>query len=211
MICVPIKENQLKALIHVFQKAQQKADITELWLDELVEDMSSANLKKIFSLKTKPIIYKSYGQEAQIFKILEYPLDYIDLDINTTAQLIKKIKHTFPNIKLIISCHNFKSTPSLKDLKMLANRISRKGADVIKIATFAKELKDSFTIFSLLEYLKGNGKTAICLAMGKQGRLTRIAGHLFGNYLMYCPLKQNEKTANGQLTLKELCQLRSVL
>lgn len=211
MICVPIKENKPKPLIAALKKAQLKADMTELWLDELGENLNSLNLKKIFSLKKKPLLYKSFGKEENILEILSYPVDYIDLDIETPPKMIKKVKATFPQTKVIISCHDFKATPSLNALKVLADRISRKGADIVKIATFAKELQDCFTIFALLEYLQGQKKTAICLAMGKQGRLTRIAGHLFGNYLMYCPLVQDKKTADGQLTITELCHLKSVL
>jgi 3-dehydroquinate dehydratase len=40
--------------------------------------------------------------------------------------------------------------------------------------------------------------------MGKHGEITRTAGHIFGNYLMYAPLNESQKTAKGQLTVSEL-------
>ena len=46
--------------------------------------------------------------------------------------------------------------------------------------------------------------------MGKCGKITRATGHLFGNYLMYAPLDEKDKTASGQIILKELkkCHLK---
>lgn len=210
MICVPIKEKKLSKLIATLKEAQLHGDLTEIWFDEMAEKGEYEAIGEIFKLKKKPMIYKSYGAKESIFKLLKYPIDYIDLDFATSQSLIKEIKAEFPKLKIIISHHNFKNTPALAKLKQIADKIHAKGADVIKIATRARKVEDSFKIFQLLECLSTKKRTAICLAMGSQGRLTRLAGHLFGNYLMYCPLTKGKKTADGQLTIKELCHLKSV-
>ncbi len=211
MICVPIKEKDPKVLLKSFEIAQKEADLTEIWFDELGANLNESLVAKIFSKKKKPIIFKSLGNKETLYEILQHPVDYLDLDYKTPRKLIQQLKSKFKETKLIISFHNFKSTPNLKSLIKTANSIDEKGADIIKIATFANNFEDCLKIFSLLEHLKEKDKTAICLAMGKEGKLTRLAGHLFGNYLMYCPLAKDKKTASGQLTVKELCHLKSVL
>jgi 3-dehydroquinate dehydratase len=47
--------------------------------------------------------------------------------------------------------------------------------------------------------------------MGEKGRITRLAGHLFGNYLMYAPLDLRGKTAEGQVNVKELTNFQNLI
>lgn len=211
MICVPIKNSDLKELLKIYKRAQLSADMTEIWFDRIHSSLTNEFLSQIFIHKVKPIIYKFEGNEDNLSRILKSKIDYIDLDISTSTELIKKIKNQFPKTKIIISHHDFEGTPTIKNLENLSQKIIKKGADIVKIATTAKTINDCFKVFSLLEFLQSKNQRAICLCMGKLGKLTRIAGHLFGNYLMYCPLDKKQITASGQLTVKELCHLKSVL
>jgi 3-dehydroquinate dehydratase-1 len=83
-------------------------------------------------------------------------------------------------------------------------------ADIVKIATFANDMTDSLRMLHLLSKISPKQK-AILICMGRKGRITRTAGHLFGNYLMYAPLSLREKTADGQITAKELKEIQTLI
>lgn len=209
MICVPIKQNKTEALFKEFKKAQKVADFIEIWFDEL-SDFDLKELKKNLAKNKTPIIYKSQGYLAKINEVLSLGIELIDLDISTDKKTINSISQNFPNTKIIISSHDFKKTPPLKMLQKIANEIIKKGADIIKIATFAKSPLDSFIMLEFLSELSRKHKS-ICLCMGKNGLITRASGHLFGNYLMYAPLDLKSKTAEGQITAKELKEIQQLI
>ena len=235
MICIPIKTKNFKKLMEDFRISQGFGNLVEIWFDEIPEkDLTEQNLKKILQLKKKPIIYKTQAIASvpTIKKFCEakhqFKIDYIDMDIETPVNLIKTIKKLSPKSKIIISYHNFKSTPKDNELKRIAKKCLKKGADIIKIAAFAKTVKDSIRMLKFLEQTKRsfvlankgfcvskNTSTvkvkAICLCMGEKGRITRMAGHLFGNYLMYAPLELKKETAEGQIDVKKLRNFQNLI
>ena len=209
MICVPIRKKRINSILKILSLAEKEADLTEVFFDE-INNLNTEKLNIIFSQKRKPIIYKSYANKEKIDQVLEFKPEYIDLDIKTSLSIIKSVKVKSPKTKIIISYHNFEKTPEIKDLKKIIKEMKKKGADIYKIATYANDFTDSLRILSFLSEIKEQKLDAICLAMGKAGKITRATGHLLGNYLMYAPLDQNDKTASGQIILKELkkCHLK---
>lgn len=212
MICIPIKKSSTKSLLTALKKAQKHGDIVEIWFDE-IKDLNEQNIKQIFKIKTKPFLYKITNSTNKLNKIIEQGIkyiEYIDFDIETPTTVITNTKKNFPKSKIIISYHNFKKTPEDKDLKKLTSKMLRKGADIVKIATFAKDHADSIRVLKLLEGLTKNKQKAICICMGKNGQITRATGHLFGNYLMFAPVSESEKTAKGQYTVAELRKIQNL-
>lgn len=201
MICVPINKKTFAAVLKDFKKAQKIADIVEIWFDNF--EATAFDLRKIFAAKKVPLIYKHTGPEKNIEKVLAYKIDYIDIDCKSQQSLIEKIRTISPKTKIIISFHDFKKTPQNLVLTKIAKDMQKKSADIIKLATYANNFTDSLRMLNFLKEISQKSK-AICLCMGEKGRITRIAGHLFGNYLMYAPLNSADKTASGQLTIKEL-------
>ena len=207
MICVPIKNKNINTIIKKLIISQKNADLTEIFFDE-ISNINVEKLKKIFNKKNKPIIYKSYGYLPYLEQVLAFAPEYIDLDINTSIKIINFVKKISPKTKIIISYHNFETTPPINVLEALIKKMKQKKADIFKIATYANEISDSIKILSFLSTKKQ--LDIICLAMGKYGKITRATGHLLGNYLMYAPLDEKDKTASGQIILKELkkCHLK---
>lgn len=205
-ICVPIKKNKTSEVVLQLRKANKEADIVEVWFDEIT-DLNEDGEKQVNLNSKKPLLYKvskiNFEKIEHLLNTIK-KIEYLDLDLSTDKNIFNKIKQKFPQIKLIISHHDFKKTPPQKALISLAKMMFTKGADIAKIATKANKIEDSINMLSLLSQLTKNGQKGICLCMGKYGRLTRTTGHLLGNYLMYAPLEQSESTAPGQLTLKDL-------
>jgi 3-dehydroquinate dehydratase-1 len=205
-ICVPIKVNKIAVVISQLKKANKEADVVEIWFDEIT-DFNEDGEQQINLNSKKPLLYKvskiNFEKIEHLLTTIK-KIEYLDLDISTDKNILKKIKEKFPQIQLIISHHDFKKTPSQKELISLAEIMFTKGADIAKIATKASKIEDSINMLSLLSQLTKNGQKAICLCMGKPGRLTRTTGHLVGNYLMYAPMREAHKTASGQIPIKEL-------
>lgn len=193
----------------MLKKAKKEADVVEIWFDD-IKDLSEQDELQIAKNSKQDLLYKvtkiDISKISHILSVIKN-IKYIDFDISTDENILNKIKEKFPKIQLIISSHNFEKTPSQSELENLVEIMFTKGADIAKVATKANELVDSLRMLGLLSQLSAQGKKAICLCMGKHGRLTRIAGHLVGNYLMYAPLDKKESTAPGQLTLKELKEI----
>lgn len=207
-VCVPIKKSSSKEVLRDFKKSQKIADLTEVWFDE-IDDLRNADFKKITAVKSKPLIYKVTKQNKLYEDILRI-IDYIDFDIKTSNSKITNAKKSNPKIKLIISFHDFKKTPSSNELKLITKKAIAKGADIVKIAAYARDFTDTMKMFESLTQLQKQRKDAICICMGKEGLLTRTAGHLLGNYLMYAPIDKSGSTADGQITVAELRKIQKL-
>lgn len=202
MICVPIKKKKIEDAIKLLKRANKKADLVE------IRDFSCTKVDVFFKAAKVPIIYKHLSGMRLLRLMLKHKPEYIDIDIKK-KNLVKEIRKLSPKTKIIISYHNFEKTPPDKDLRAKAKKMFEFGADIAKIAVFAKRTEDSFRILALMEEFSLQNKKIIFLCMGEKGKITRLAGHLFGNYLTYAPLDKKERTAEGQLSLKELkCHLK---
>lgn len=218
MICVPLKKKSISLLLNDLKKAQKTADILEIWPREQRESFTEETLQKIFKIKKKPFIFKitTFSPCTHAFLpsslslILCHKPEFIDLDLKTPLSTITQIKKQFPKTQIILSHHDFKKTPSDKELLSLISKMQKKHADIVKIATFANSTTDSLRMLHLLSKISKKQK-AILICMGKKGHITRTAGHLFGNYLMYAPLSLREKTADGQITAKELKDIQTLI
>lgn len=207
---IPIQINNLKGL--------KEADILEVWFDRIPPEFHKKIISNIIKRK-KPIIYKLENIKLQSIenKISGKNLNanlikessYIDVDISAKKPLILKIKKLNPKIKIIVSYHNFKETPYEKELNKIFEKMTVLKADIVKFATQAKDISDSFRMIDFLQDLNRRGFKAICLCMGKHGLLTRLTGEIFGNYLMYFAADRQKASASasasasGQITLKE--------
>lgn len=189
--------------------AEKTGNLAELWLDEIT-GLDQKFLSLIFKSAKKPILYKCSGNIEKMQQILHFKPQYIDLDISSRSDLIKKTKNLSPKIQIILSYHNFEKTPEIADLKKIASKMIKKKADILKLATFAGDFQDSLKMMSFLSWLNKQKIKAICLCMGSKGQITRKTGHLLGNYLMYAPVKIDQKTAPGQVSASELKKIPSL-
>lgn len=210
MICVPIKKTTITNVQKTLKEAQKIADVIEIWFDE-IKNLSEDMVVEIFKSSKKPILYKWQGNIENLEIVLNHRPHFIDLDLENPKKIIRRVKKLSPKTKIIISSHNFKKTPKKADLLKLTKQMVKKGADIVKIATFATRFSDSLEMLSLLQDLCKKGQPAICICMGREGELTRTTGHLFGNYLMYGPIKKQDITAAGQIEATELQKIQNLI
>lgn len=109
--------------------------------------------------------------------------------------------------KAILSYHDFKGVPSEKQLEDLLKSFENLRGDILKIAGMAKNSGDVVKMFELCKSVKR--KDRIFIAMGDAGRISRVAGFLYGSAISYGYMKA--PTAPGQLSVRELVDLSSLL
>jgi len=198
MICIPIREKSLSKVLEQIQAGSKKADLLEIWIDEI----NDPDLNKIFKATKTPMIFK-ITQRPEIIPEIIGKVAYVDLDIRTNKKFLNQVKNS--KTKLIISFHDFAKTPSQKKLEEIIEEEFKKGADIAKVATMATTTDDNVKILSLFTKFKDKKIIAIC--MGKKGEASRIGGLILGSYVNYASIKKGKGTAKGQLTIDEINQI----
>lgn len=215
---LPVKARSMKELEERIHLEAPHADILEIWLDSLHD----LRLAEIFFLKEevkKPFLFvnrapfeggefmgTSKQRVAPLIEALERGSDWVDVPIQTESPLIKKVmevKKTMAS-KIILSYHNFKGTPSLSELKKIVQDARKKGADLVKIATFAESMDDNVTLFELTKCALRKRIPLCTNAMGPKGEISRVICPILGSALYYAPLTEAHRTAPGQMTKAEL-------
>jgi 3-dehydroquinate dehydratase-1 len=106
-------------------------------------------------------------------------------------------------IKLMLSYHNFESTPSFEELKHICSEMSLAGADALKIACMANSESDNVAVMKLYDHFENI--TAFC--MGEHGRNSRIRALKNGLKLTYVSPNNGPATAPGQYSFSEMCAI----
>lgn len=142
--------------------------------------------------------------EEKRFVILSFILPLVDLiDIELSAKkIIRRVisRAHAAGKKVIVSYHNFKKTPGLKELDSIAGESRKKGADIVKIAAFARSQKDLARLMMFTHECKI--RPIVTIAMGKRGSISRIIAPLFGSCITYAAATR--KAAPGQFNLSKL-------
>lgn len=218
-ICISIQAKTIEDLKKMMPLAEKNADFVEIWLDYLL-DYKSQNLSAIIKSAKKPLIFVCKGKREKgrwqkpeqqrvevLAQIAALGADFVDVGIHTKPELIKQvIKLKKKKTQLIVSYHNFTKTPSLGTLKKVAEKALALGGDAVKVATFANDKVDNYTIFELLAWFTATypKKKIIALCMGRHGKLSRVHNTSFGSFLTFAALDKGKKSAPGQLTVEEI-------
>lgn len=202
MLCAVItgkSENEIQSQI---KRSSNEADLLEIRWDcfESFDVQINTSLPQIYTLR--PISEGGFYEGSEISRLEKikslcqnHPA-YLDLEHFVPDSFVEEIKKKFPNIKIIISYHNFKETPI--DLQNILSTMKKKGADLYKIATYAHSSLDALRVLS---FIQSEGSNLISLAMGEHGLITRIINHW-----SYASVDEETKVAKGQLSLETLTQ-----
>ncbi|KAL1211835.1 Bifunctional 3-dehydroquinate dehydratase/shikimate dehydrogenase [Cardamine amara subsp. amara] len=219
LICAPVMADSIdKMVIETCKAHEVGADLVEIRLDWLKDFNPLEDLKTIIKKSPLPTLFtyrpkweggQYEGDENERLDVLrlamELGADYIDVELQVASEFIKSIDGKKPeNFKVIVSSHNYQSTPSVEDLSDLAARIQQAGADIVKIATTAVDIADVARMF----HITSNAQVpTIGLVMGERGLMSRILCSKFGGYLTFGTLESGKVSAPGQPTIKELLDL----
>lgn len=214
LICTPLQETTQKATQKRLKALKGKVDLAEIWLDHITD----LNLKTLFKSKPLPVVVvckkpNEFGRFKGLWQALAQVLtmagqlgaDYVDVPLQMPEKLSKKIvQEVKKTTKIIVSFHDFKKTPSPTALYQKALKMKKRGAHIVKIATYCKTRQDAINLILLAHQLQDAKIPHIIIGMGPLGQLTRILTPTLGGAFMFAPLVKSKSTAPGQLTVREL-------
>jgi 3-dehydroquinate dehydratase/shikimate dehydrogenase len=95
----------------------------------------------------------------------------VDIEIETAEQALSLLKVFADRVRVLVSYHNFETTPALS---RVMRRLQRIPADLYKVAVFARKPTDGLRVLNLpAEY---SDLKVVSLAMGEVGVPSRILG-----------------------------------
>lgn len=179
----------------------ERANRSEADYIELRSDLyPQANFYSLIAQCRKPIIFTIKSPQTLWLDYLDLPnIHYVDIDYR-----LRRLQQDFHKLKiphkpkLIISFHDYKTTPSWSTLQQRVKKMQIASPDVIKIATMVNQFMDIHTIMRLQ---KQYGKHIIAVGMGELGIMTRLYNKAL---LTFGALNPDVTTAPGQLTIREL-------
>jgi 3-dehydroquinate dehydratase/shikimate dehydrogenase len=206
MICVPLTGPDTEATLAAFKKAAEVADLVELRLD----CMKEYDLQRLLTDRPCPVIVTNrpvregghYGgdEEKRVMPLREavrLGADYVDIEHDST-HLIRDRRKT----KLIVSYHNFQETPG--DLIQTYTKLKAYGADIVKVAVWAKDVLDNLIVFDLP---RRSESPTIALCMGELGFMSRVLSPKFGSFLTFASLEEGAGSAPGQMAAQKMLHL----
>lgn len=213
MICVVIKGPTFEEAHQQISKAVAYADLVELRLD-CFQSLDLASLKILRSHFSIPMIFtlrsqiqgETYTQSeeqrlANIRHLIELKPEYLDLETHISTCFIEEVSSQYPEIKLVLSYHNFIETP--EDLEGIYQEMKKIPACFYKIAVTAKNCLDALR---LVCWAKKSDDRLVAISMGYHGQVSRILGPLMKCPITYAALEENQKSAPGQLSATTLIE-----
>lgn len=237
MLCIPVIARTSEEALIKIGKSLPLADIIELRIDSMVNvDLSGlfaairriTQVKKVGGLDNTPLIITNRkreeggsfkGSERQrvdlLLQAVELGAEYVDMELSTgdalTEELLKTIRIHNNKTRLIVSSHDFSKTPSDARLKARFNECIEAGADIAKIATYARSVEDNLKVLSLIPYGRRKDKEVIAFCMGRLGRISRVVAPLLGSYLSFASFERGCESAPGQMTVHEMKEIIRIL
>ena len=234
MICVSVQEKDFarcKEIIAGCAMAEIRGDLcnfTTPQIEELVK--GHPNL-----LYTHRIANSSLGKAMeQVTTAIKKGVKYVDIEIEAPVDYLEYIK-SYARVNgctLIISYHNFEGTQSLEELRTIYDICRRKGADIVKIVTTARNTEEAVRVMQLYNHKKKDSDLVpdnfmergeetgslsnsfgtseanlVAFCMGEAGKFTRHLCLKLGAPYTYAALDSSSATAPGQYTKEELEKL----
>ncbi len=211
--------------------AEKGADILEIRLDLLgIRDLERASetIREIKSETGIPLLItnrsraeggKWGGNEEDRIGLLINIIsskdgpDAIDIELSADRKerdkVIKEAKDHGKTV--IVSSHDFLKTPSLQDMKAILEEMFLAGADIAKLAVMPRSMEDTLNLLRVTLDFKDAGKSVCTIAMGRQGKHTRVVAPLYGSVLTYASIENDTAAAPGQLPIDEVKKIMEML
>ncbi len=142
----------------------------------------------------------SEEERLNLFKRIIPFVDGIDIELQAKKIISPVINFAKEKRKtVIVSYHNFQETPRNEKLITIVKEAKGKGADIVKIAVYARRNDDLARLMCFTYQCRQ--KPLATISLGKIGSISRIIGSIFTSCLTYAFLAQHK---NGQLSVKEL-------
>jgi 3-dehydroquinate dehydratase-1 len=185
----------------------KKADLLEMRIDcwQRPIEQVTAYLREVRSATALPMIGTIRENDftrtirLEMFRAVIPLVDAVDIELGTPISTA--VTASAKGITVIVSEHDFATTPPDGVLQSMAERSCAQGADIVKIAAMANCRED---VVRLLEFTRSSTVPVVAIAMGPLGTVSRVIAPLFGSLFTYGYLTR--PVAPGQLSLTELAE-----
>ena len=142
-----------------------------------------------------------------LFKSIIPLVDAVDIELSS-ADTLKKIGPLArkQGKLLIVSYHNFETTPKLSALKKIIRNAEARGADIVKIATQVDEAHPEHMESLINLLMQRMRKNLIVIGMGSEGVITRLMFPRLGSLITFAS-DGNAATAPGQVPYKQMSEM----
>lgn len=233
LICVPLIGQTLDELkAHARTLAEAGADLIEWRVDHFTavgdRDQVLLALTEIRRLLADiPLLFtfRSHkeGGETEIGDDAYFALnrlavasglvDIIDIELFNDEMPIRALidEAHAAGVKVIMSNHDFQTTPAQEEIIARLRRMQELGADLPKIAVMPQSPQDVLTLLSATLVMKERYATrpVITMSMGKLGGVSRVTGRLFGSAMTFGSVGQ--ASAPGQIAVRQLREMMNIL
>lgn len=205
---VALQPDLLEWRIDAFDKVENKKDCLSL-LKELRTTIGEVPLLFTCRIDLEGGL-QQISQEKRLELIVASmesgDVDIVDVELCNDRGFIHSIKECARanNVKLILSYHNFKETPSEPFIYAKLVEAQTAGADISKLAVMPGNYGDVLTLLSATN--KARNETVqipiVTMSMGPEGAVSRLAGGLFGSDITFAIGMQ--ASAPGQIPIEGL-------
>lgn len=226
LICTPLTGESEAAILSELNKILPKEPDLIEWRVDFFQGIG--NLQEVISLVEKireisgntPILFTVRSQreggqpiplsdqevvELYVAICQSRSIDIIDFELSNREEHLRVVREASRanGIKMIMSFHNFKLTPSPEVIQGKFAEAERVGADIAKVAVMPRNPEDVLSLLSLtLEAKNKLNMPVITMSMGGYGSLTRMFGWVFGSAVTFA-VGENS-SAPGQLPIEDL-------
>ncbi len=222
LICVSIAAEDAASALRLAEPVLPIVDLVEIRLDA----MRISEFKSIIAAIPKPVLATnrpqweggqcSDSEEARVDSLcraVEAGAAYVDVELRTEASLRDRLLAAARSrgARVIVSSHDFASTPALPTLRETLGMMIASKADIGKIVTTAATAEETLRILSLQLDARAAGFPMSAFAMGDAGRISRLATLYLGGCMTYAAPDELQATAPGQLSVTRLKALIRLL
>lgn len=214
-VCVALGLPRVEALLeHAQREVESGETFLEFRLDYLDDPAAGAIAIRTFLNKNPDCMVLATcrrhhnqgrfdGSVQSELAILQSAIEHgaraVDVEIETAEIAIEKLSTLRHDAKLIVSWHNFESTPALEPV---LRRLTRISADAYKIVTTARKPSDVARVLALSR--DHPRVPLIVLAMGEAGFASRALASACNGVFTYAAPGSVEGTAPGQVSARVL-------
>jgi 3-dehydroquinate dehydratase type I len=144
----------------------------------------------------------------ELLSALELGAGFVDIELGTPdiSQVVREVKG---RAELIVSCHFFSDTPPISRLCRVVENELAAGADICKVVTTARDLKDNTEVLELIRVYPQ--ARIIAFAMGEVGQISRLLSPMMGGYLTWGSTEEGRESAGGQMPVTYIRKIYRML
>ncbi len=165
-------------------------------------------LKEGGNLNVSTSFYVSLLEEA----ICSGWIDAVDIELFSDAGVAKRLTDLSHKrqVKVILSNHDFISTPCQEELIKRLHSMEALGADIAKLAVMPEKAEDVLTLLSAtLQAGKSLSCPVVTMSMKGTGLISRLSGEIFGSCLTFG--STGKASAPGQIYVGELKEILDII